>query len=330
MKAFDLVQARTVEEAAGLLPVDPADKGTMLLAGGQDLLTEMKEHLAEPDQLVNLKGIPGLDAMSWQADGSLVIGAMVTVQDLEEESRVRETLTALHEAAVSVGSPQIRSVGTVGGNLNQRPRCWYFRSEEAHCLKKGGTHCYAAVGKNRYNAILGGFPSYIVHPSDLATALVALEAEVTLVSPSGERTMSLADYFTLPREGDYQRETVRLPNEVMTSVRVPAPPAGMRSTFLKMKERESYDWALSAVALCLWTDGSKISDARIVLGGVAPKPWRCASTETLLKGRSPTSEATANAAGADALKDARALSDNGYKIPLTQGLLRRALQKLGA
>jgi xanthine dehydrogenase YagS FAD-binding subunit len=328
MKAFALQNPRSLAEATSLLP---AERGSaLLLAGGQDLLTELKEHLVEPERLVNLKGVSGLDGLQWDADGSLTIGPLVTLRDLAHDERVRAELTVLAEAAASVGSPQIRAVGTVGGNLNQRPRCWYYRSEDANCLKKGGTHCYAFSGRNKYNAILGGGPSYIVHPSDLAPALVALGAEVTLVGPSGERRLALEDYYVLPRQTDDQTvETVRAPDEILTAVHVPAPAPGLASTWLKFKERSSYDWALSAVALCLWMDGGAVREARLVLGGVAPRPWRCQSTEQLLAGRRIDGE-TCRLAGEDALAGAQPLSDNAYKVPLTQALITRALTTLGA
>lgn len=328
MKDFTLVRPRSLEEAVGLLPRRKG-RSVALLAGGQDLLPEMKEHLLEPETVVNLKGVPGLDRLAWGADGSLDIGALVTLEDLGREPQVRERLTLLALAADSVGSPQIRAVGTVGGNLNQRPRCWYYRSEDAHCLKKGGSHCFAFSGRNRYNAILGGGPSYIVHPSDLAPALVALGAEVVLAGPSGERRLALEDYYVLPRQTDDQTvETVRRPDEILVSVHVPAQAPGLRSTWLKFKERHSYDWALSAVAACLWLEGGRVARARLVLGGVAPRPWRCHATETLLAGREAGPAAWREAAQ-DALADARPLSDNGYKVPLTRALVERALSTLG-
>lgn len=329
MKAFSMTLPASVAEAAGQLPKDPGDRSSALLAGGQDLLTEMKEHLVEPDNLVNLKSAKdeGLRDVAWQPDGSLVIGALATIEDVESDARIGAELTVLSEAAASVASPQIRAVGTVGGNLNQRPRCWYYRSEHAPCLKKGGTECYSYYGKNRYNAILGGGPSYIVHPSDLAPALVALGAEITLVSPGGSRTMRLEDYYTLPDSGDVLSETVAAQNEVLTQVRIPALPAGASSTYLKFKERRSYDWALASVALVLWREGETIQDARIVLGGVAPKPWRTVNAENKLKGRAMDGDAI-TLARESALEGAQPLSENGFKVPLTKGLITRAFQKL--
>jgi xanthine dehydrogenase YagS FAD-binding subunit len=233
----------------------------------------------------------------------------------------------LHEAAGSIASPQIRSQGTVGGNLCQRPRCWYYRNEHARCIKKGGSECFSYNGLNKYNAIFGGGPSYIVHPSDLAPALVALAARVNLRGPGGTRSVELEKFFTLPSEGSVLRENVLGPGEILESVAVPAPGNGLRSTYLKFKERGSYDFALASVALALWIEGASIRSARIVLGGVAPIPWRCTAAEKLLEGRSLDTAAFAPVAEA-AVKGAEPLGQNGYKVPLVKGLVVRALQQV--
>jgi xanthine dehydrogenase YagS FAD-binding subunit len=329
MKTFDLQKPSSIEEAAALLPEAHDRSQAVLLAGGQDLLGEMKDALVAPERVVNLKGIEGLDAITWRADGSVSLGALVTLQSLAEEPRVLKELAVLAEAAGLVGSPQIRAVGTVGGNLNQRPRCWYYRNADSVCLKKGGTHCFAQLGMSKYNAILGGGPTYIVHPSDLAPALVSLGATVALVSPRGRRIVPLSEYFLLPADDGITRETIRESDEVMTYINVPPQQLGMRSTFLKFRERGSYDWALSAVALCLWRDEDTIIGARLVLGGVAPTPWRCESAELLLIGNT-VDDATIRSVVDDALKQAEPLSDNAYKVPLTKGLITRALQTLAS
>lgn len=330
MKAFTLIQPRTLEQALGELAPNRAAKGVApvrLLAGGQDLLTEMKEHLVEPSALVNLKGIPGLGRIEHDAQGALTIGALVTVAELAEHRGVRETMRVLAEAAESVASPQIRSMGTVGGNLCQRPRCWYYRNEHAKCLKKGGDECFSFSGMNKYNAILGGGPSYIVHPSDLAPAFVALGAAVTIRGAAGERRVPIEEFYTLPGAGDIERENVLRGDEILTHVHVPAPERGMASTYLKFRERGSFDFALSSVALCLWRDGARVTRARIALGGVAPVPWRAAEAERALAGQ-PFAAAAFEAAAAASVAGAEALDHNGYKIPLTKGLVVRALQAL--
>ncbi len=330
MNRFDLIRPRTLPEALGALPKSWSEARThdvLPLAGGQDLLTEMKEHLVEPSALVSLRDVEGLEGLTWSGGGDLVIGAMTRLVTLERDERVGRALPILRQAAASVASPQIRSLATLGGNLCQRPRCWYYRNEHARCLKKGGSECFAYEGLNKYNAILGAGPSWIVHPSDLAPALVALGAEVTLAGPAGTRTLALEDFYVLPSEGDVRRETRLAPGELLVSVRVPAQRAGMRSVYLKARERGSFDFALSAVALCLWHSGETIEAARLVLGGVAPVPWRCARTEKLLVGQAMEREIWERAA-ADALRDAEPLAHNGYKVPLTRGLILKALRAL--
>jgi xanthine dehydrogenase YagS FAD-binding subunit len=325
VKSFRLLNPTTLDEAIALC-ADPKGGVTKVLAGGQDLLTEMKEHLAGPDRLVNLKSIPGLDALESGANG-LRVGALATLAKIERDAGVRANWAALSQAAASIASPQIRSCATVGGNLCQRPRCWYYRLEEAKCLKKGGTECFAYGGLNKYSAILGGGPSYIVHPSDLAPALVALDAEVTLRSSKGERKMPLADFYVLPENGGVEKETVLQDGEIVTLVTAPAPAAGARSTYLKFKERDSFDFALSAVAASVVVAGGKVTRARLCLGGVAPVPWRAPAAEALLLGRA-LDEKSAREAAEAALKGAEPLTHNGYKVPLTKTLVERALLSL--
>ena len=252
------------------------------------------------------------------------LGALVTLAEIEEHPAVRRSYAALAEAARSVGSPQIRNVGTIGGNLCQRPRCWYYRDEGILCIKKGGSKCYAAEGKNKYNAILGGGPSYIVHPSDCAPALLALNARVTIAGPGGKtRQVPLEEFFVLPRVNVF-RENILQPNEIVTMVEVPTPAPGTRSAYLKFKERDSMDWALSSVGAALTMRNGVVGDARVVLGGVAPIPWRSKEAEAVLRGKAVT-PALADQAAEAALADAKPLADNGYKVPLTKVLIRRAL-----
>ena len=328
MKAFELHNPATLAAALELLPAPRDTKAhgkIKLLAGGQDLLTEMKEHLVEPDVLVNLKSIPGLDALDFTPDGSVTIGALVPLYALESDMRLPRVVV---EAAGSVASVQIRNQGTLGGNLCQRPRCWYYRHEQALCIKKGGSECFAYGGLSKYNAILGGGPSYIVHPSDLAPALVACGAEAVIASKKGERKVALESFFTLPSEGSVLRENVLASDEVLTHVRVPAlPGAGWRSTYLKFRERSSYDFALASVALALRFEGATIREARLVLGGVAPIPWRCEKAEKALVGKTIDADAC-KLAGALALEGAEPLKYNGYKVALAQGLITKALRKL--
>lgn len=330
MKAFRMSFPKTVEEAVAELPrgrgVDEMTRARVL-AGGQDLLTEMKEHLVEPEKLVNLKGVEGLDEIRELDGGGFEIGALVRIAEIARETRFSGPYAAIAEAAASVGSPQIRNAGTLGGNLCQRPRCWYYRSEQTFCMKKGGTECYSFSGQNKYNAILGGGPSYIVHPSDLAPALVCLGAEIVIAGPRGERVVELDRFFTLPSEGSILRENVLRPEEVVLAVRIPALPAQAKSTYLKFRERDSFDFAMGAVALLVQPEGDKIQRAGLCLGAVAPIPWRSLGAEEWMAGK-PLNRETFEGAGEPALEGARPLAHNGYKIPLTKGLLIRAGEEL--
>ena len=333
MKAFEWTNATTVAEAVNALKSDaaPADLDDVArpIAGGQDLLTTMKDYITRPARVVNLKSIRGLDKIESDGKGGLRIGALVTLNQLEEDAMVRKNFPGLAEAAHSVGTAQIRNLGTVGGNLCQRPRCWYFRLEEVVCLKKGGTECYAATGENKYHAIFGGGPSYIVHPSDLAPMLLALGASVNVTGGHGKRTIPLDKFFTLPADGNVRRENVLQNDEIITEVTVPASKFAANSTYLKFKERDSMDFAMSAVAAAVSLGANKtVTEARIVLGGVAPVPWRVPKAESALTGHTMSQDLLAEVARV-ALQGAEPLQKNAYKIPLTQTLVRRALAKAG-
>jgi xanthine dehydrogenase YagS FAD-binding subunit len=333
MKAFEWANATSVSEAVQLLNSAPVtsdiDESARPIAGGQDLLTTMKDYTSRPTRVVNLKSIPGLDGIQGNAKNGLTIGALVTLTQLEEHPVVRASFPGLSEAAHSIATPQIRNLGTVGGNLCQRPRCWYFRLEEVICLKKGGSECYAANGENKYNAILGGGPSYIVHPSDLAPMLMALGATVTVVGAAGKRVIPLDKFFTLPSEGSIRRENVLRNDDIITHLQVPASQVAARSTYLKFKERESMDFALASVAAALQLGANNtVAQIRLVLGGVAPIPWGASRAEQFLLGKTLSDEVMAEAAKL-ALEGAQPLEKNAYKVPLTQTLVRRALAKAG-
>lgn len=330
MKAFEWTNPTTVNEAVKMLTVaspGDIDEAPRPIAGGQDLLTTMKDYTSRPTRLVNLKNIRGLNKITLNGRG-LTIGALVTLTELEEHAGVRKSFPGLAEAAHSIATPQIRNLGTVGGNLCQRPRCWYFRLEEVICLKKGGSECYAASGENKYNAIIGGGPSYIVHPSDLAPMLLALGATVTVTGAAGKRVIPLDKFFTLPSEGNIRRENVLKNEEIITEIHVAASPLAARSTYLKFKERESLDFALASAAVAVRLTGRMVSDARIVLGGVAPIPWRVPAAEKFLVGKELKPDVLAEA-GKIALAEAKPLEKNAYKVPLAQTLVRRALAKAG-
>jgi xanthine dehydrogenase YagS FAD-binding subunit len=329
MNAFEWARPQTLDDAVRLLAQKAAtpEERPLPMAGGQDLLTVLQEGIARPTRLVSLKGIAGLGTIEGDKTG-LRIGALATLTDIEESPLVSEGFAGLKEAAGSVGSPQIRNLGTIGGNLCQRPRCWYFRLEHVNCLKKGGDTCYAASGENKYNAILGGGPSYIVHPSDLAPMLVALDALAVIYGAHGERKIPLEHFFTLPGQADVRRENILEPGEILTRIVVPSSRAAKRSTYLKFRERESFDFAMSSVAVAvdLGSDG-RIETAQIVLGAVAPIPWRAVKAEAFLRGRRADVETLSQAADL-ALEGAEPLEKNAYKVPLTKALVRRALRRV--
>jgi len=333
MNTFEWMNVTTVAEAVNALKSVPApsdmDDAARPIAGGQDILTTMKEYITRPTRVVNLKGTRGLDKIESDGKGGLRIGALVTLNQLEESPLVRRNFPGLTEAAHSIGTPQIRNLGTVGGNLCQRPRCWYFRLEEVVCLKKGGTECYAATGENKYHAIFGGGPSYIVHPSDLAPMLLALGASVSVMGADAKRAIALDKFFTLPADGNLRRENVLKNEDIITDVVVPASKFAAHSTYLKFKERDSMDFAMSAVAAAVTLDANKtVSEARIVLGGVAPVPWRVPKAEAALVGKTISTDLLMNVAKV-ALEGAEPLARNAYKVPLTQTLVRRALARVG-
>jgi xanthine dehydrogenase YagS FAD-binding subunit len=333
MRSFEWTSPATLDEALRLLQPPASTEARerpQALAGGQDLLTVLNEGIAQPARIVNLKAIPGLDRIAERGKEGLELGALVTLADLAESPLVREGFPGLAEAARSVASPQIRNLATVGGNLCQRPRCWYFRHENLVCLKKGGNECHAASGENKYHAIFGDGPCHIVHPSDLAPMLVALGASATLHGAKGERTVPLERFFVLPSEGGIEQETVLEPGEILTRVTVPASGAARRSTYLKFRERESFDFAMVSVAAAIESgaDG-RITSARLVLGGVAPIPWKATRAEEFLRGQRAVPESFAKAADL-ALAGARPLAQNEYKVPLARTLVRRALAAAAA
>jgi len=332
MKTFANRNARTLAEAVQLAQAARrAGQSVSFAGGGTDLLQLVKDRIPNrpgsgaPDVLVNLKTIPGMDGIGAGAGNGLTVGGLVSLSAAAADARIRQRFTAVAEAAQSVGTPQIRNVGTVAGNLVQRPWCWYYRNGFP-CYKAGGDRCFSAAGENQLHAIFGGGPSYIVHPSDLAPALVAMNASFRVVGPGGERTMPAADFFVLPRV-DVEHENVLADDEVLASVEMPAPAPGTRSTYHKVMDREAWTHATASAAVVLEMDGDVCRGARIVLGGVAPVPWRVPEAERILVGRRITPELARRAANT-AVADARPLAKNAYKVPLTRGVIERTLVAL--
>ncbi|PYS41825.1 MAG: molybdopterin dehydrogenase [Acidobacteria bacterium] len=327
MKPFANSNARDLQNAVQLAQNARQDGRTAsFVGGGSDLLALVKERIAAPDVLVNLKTIKGLDQVK-PANEGVSIGGLITLDILSRHDLIRRQYTVLAEAAETVATPQIRNVGTLAGNVCQRPWCWYFRNGFP-CYKNGGNTCFSFGGENQFHAIFGGGPSYIVHPSDTAVALVALDAKFRIVGPSGERVIPAADFFALPQQNP-ARENVLAADEALAEVQVPAPRAGTRSTYHKIMDREAWTHAVVSAAMMLEMDKQVCRSARVVLGGVAPIPWRLPQVEQMLAGQRITDTLAAKAAEA-ALEGAKPLAKNAYKVPLTKGVVRRTLLELAA
>ncbi|HZP48803.1 MAG TPA: xanthine dehydrogenase family protein subunit M [Vicinamibacterales bacterium] len=326
MKAFTNANPKTVAQALTVIrDATSANRRVAILGGGSDMLGMMKEQLVAPDLVVRLKSIGGLDQVKADKGGGVTIGGQITLDALTRHDVVRERYRVLADAASDVATPQIRNVATLAGNLCQRPWCWYYRNG-FHCFKAGGNTCYSANGENEFHAIFGGGPSYIVHPSDTAPALVALDASFTVAGPSGRRVVKAAEFFTLPTV-NAARENVLADGEILESVTLPAARAGVRSTYHKVMDREAWTHAVVSAALVLDMNGDTCRSARVVLGGVAPVPWPLPEVDALLAGQRITA-AVAAQAGERAVAGARPLAKNGYKVALTRNLVTRALQDL--
>ncbi|HET9751483.1 MAG TPA: FAD binding domain-containing protein, partial [Myxococcales bacterium] len=270
MKAFAWVEPQDLQGALAA----GAQQGALYKAGGVDVADRLKEHLDEPAALVNIRGLRGLDFV--RVEGStLHLGPLVTLATLSSDPRVRKAAPALADAAGLAATPQVRNAATLGGNLAQRPRCWYFRKQEFHCRRKGGSECFAIAGQNEMHAVFGNDLCAIVQPSGAGTALTALGASLVLKSGSAERVVHLDDFFVRP-ETDVTRETVLKPGELILEVRVPA---GRPSGYVKLMEKQSFDWPLAEAAVALG------DDPRVVLGAAAPVPWRAKKAEDLVRGK---------------------------------------------
>ncbi|MBX2997365.1 MAG: xanthine dehydrogenase family protein subunit M [Caldilineaceae bacterium] len=322
MRPFAYSSARSMDDAIDLLST-AQDGEIRLLAGGTDLLTLMKADIVEPCQLVDIKRLDELPGGIEETSQGVTLGALTTLAEIEQSDLLQQRYPLLTQAAGLAATPQLRNMATLGGNLLQRPRCWYYRSHHFRCWLKGGDQCQAHDGQNQFHALFGESPCVAVHPSDLAGALLAVDAEVRLCGAEGERTLPLADFFVEPAE-DHRRETTLRSDELIVSIYLPTLPASTRSVYLKAMDRAVWAFALVGVAAVLHLDGDRIAHARLVLNGVASIPWRAESAERALIGERPD-EAIYNQAADLALRDAVPLEHNGYKVTLTRQLIRRAL-----
>lgn len=320
IKNFRYVRPQTLDEALTRL----AEPGAAAHAGGTDLLGCLRDGVYDVETVVSLTQIRALRGI--RSTGSdLRIGPLTPLADVARHPVVREKYAALAQAAAAVGSPQLRNQGTLGGNLCQRPRCWYFRGDFA-CLRKGGDRCYAVGGEDQYHCVFGGGPCFMVHPSDTATALVALGARVTVAGPRLPRTIPLESFYVLPQR-DFTKENILQPGELVTEVVIPAPASGSVSAYRKVRARASWDFALAAVAVALSFTPESVSAARVVLGAAAPVPWRAERAERALVGSRLDAPAITRAAAA-AVDGATPMGQNGYKVPMLRGLTQEVLEGL--
>jgi len=319
MKAFEYTSPKTIDEAIQVL--DKYQDEAALLAGGTDLLSLMKEGIATPSVVVSLKSVEEGKAISSGAGGGLQIGALATIDDLIESPVIAKQYPSLLQAAKGVTSPQIRALGTVGGDLCQHPRCWYYRNGFGLLGMQDGKSLIPD-GDNRYHAVLGtSGTTYYVNPSSLAPALVALGAEVVIQGQKGERRLPVGSFYRVPMASD-EREYDLNPDEIVVGIVVP-PSSGPNATY-EVRQREALDWPLATASVALKLNGQKVEQASIVLGHVAPVPWDAKSAAQGLQGKT-LNEQTAAIAGKAATSGAKSLSRNGYKIRLAQVAVKRAL-----
>ncbi len=294
-------------------------------AGGTDLLACLRDGIFGAEKVVSIGHFDKLKGTDRTPDGGVRIGALTLIAELASSGLIRQSYPALARGAAEVASPQLRNQGTLGGNLCQKPRCWYYRGEFA-CLRKGGDKCYAYDGENQYHCIFGGSVCFITHPSDTAPALVAYDAVIRVAGPNGFREVPAGKFYILPEE-NVEKETVLTPDEIVTEVLLPPPHPGLRSSYRKVRARGSWDFALAGAVLAFKFRGDRVDEARVVLSGAAPIPWRSREVEEFLIGKRLDGETAARAAEA-AVKNAQPLKNNGSKVTLFRGMIEEELLKI--
>jgi xanthine dehydrogenase YagS FAD-binding subunit len=319
MNKFSFVDCTTVDEA-----LDQLGSSGVVKAGGIDLLDLMKDDIVSPSKLINIRNISSLRGIVAGQYG-LRLGSLSTLSEIAADAEIQKSYTALADAAGHAATPQVRNMATLGGNLMQRSRCWYFRSSDFDCKKKNGAsdNCHAHTGENQYHAVMNNGTCAMVHPSSTAVPLLAMNAQIELTSKRGKRTVALNDFY-VPPEKSLLNETVVQPDELVTSIFVPAPEPGTRSAYQKYGEKESFDWPLADAGVVLVMDGTHCRKASIALGVAAPTPIRSAAAEGILAGKT-IDETTARTAAKAAMQDATPLSQNGFKIQLFQTAIYRTV-----
>ena len=322
MRPFEYASPTTKEQAVGLLGT--AWGQAEILAGGTDLLALMKDDVVHPKRLVNIKQIAEMNGVTVSSQG-LRIGALTTLGDLADNVNVVKDYPAIADALNEAASPQIRNMASIGGNLCQRPRCWYFRGGFGLLPKDESGKELVAAGENRYHAILGNSgPAKFVSPSTIVPVLIAYGATIRLVGPKGSREMPLEQFYVIPKVGT-EREHDLKPNEIVAEIILP-PPGELKVSHYEIRQKQAFDWPLAVAAVGLVTNGSSVQSARIVIGYVAPIPWRSPEAEHALAGKS-VSENSAKAAADAALRNATPLSHNAYKVQLAKVAVKRAIMK---
>lgn len=322
MKTFDYIVPASLSDAL----TQGSRTNSHFKAGGTDLLGLIKDGVIRPDSVIHLGRLPDLDSIAARPGGGFSIGATTSIDAIANHPELARRFPVVTQAARAVASPQLRNLGTLGGNLCQRPRCWYFR-RDFDCVRKGGDRCFAFDGENRFHCVIGGDPCWIVHPSDMAVALRAVNATVLITGPDGQRPVSIREFYVLP-ETDPERETILQNGELVTAVQIPGPLPGNRSVFLKTADRAVFDFATVSVAVHADVRSDVINSISVVLGGIAPVPWLEKAVSHALTGVSLADGAAIAQVAARALADATPLEQNGYKIELARNLITRAVRQL--
>jgi xanthine dehydrogenase YagS FAD-binding subunit len=326
MRSVKYMRAASWSQASQALKKDPTAQA---IAGGSDALGWLKDGIQGKGSplyaaFIDIRTIKGSADIKFSKSGGLTLGALATLSAIEKSKEIGENFPILAKAAGAAASPNIRNAGTIGGNINQRPRCWFLRNTEFDCYKKGGDACYAVTGNNTYHAILNGEKCFIVHPSDTAPALIALGAQARISTPGGSKTVSFDNYFIGPRE-DILRENILQHGDLLMEIRIPAPKENTGMSFIKAQRRgQTYDFALANIATVITKKDGKVSESRIVLSGVAPTPYRATAAEEAIKGKAVDAALAAEAAG-KALAGARPMTNNAYKVTLAKNLIIRSI-----
>lgn len=333
MNKFSWYDASSIEEAlkeinatvSETIQPGSADNASVLKAGGIDLLDLMKEGISKPEKLVSIRSVDGLNSIEFNDKKGMRLGSGVTLAEIADNAQIKEKYFALHQAASHAATPQIRNMATLGGNLAQRTRCWYFRSKNHDCYRKGSSTCFAQIGENEYHAIIKNENCGSVHSSSLSTALMAFDAAAEITSADGKvKIVSMNDFFVNP-DVDRTKENILEANEIITAVILPKIKEGMMSHYIKMGERESNDWPIADVAVVVELAGQKCKKASIVLGAAAPIPMHSVAAEEAIKGKEINEEIARNA-GLEAMKDATPMSQNAYKVPIFETIIKRAIE----